>query len=422
MIKEFAVLISAVGTIIVLLVQLQLRLKLQRQELEFRKMEYEEKKAEREKHEKWLQGETVKLTKVGDMLGEKIFAFLKRDPEWAIEALEKAKLGPFAETIFGERSSHFREEKEFIADRFLPILLDRCKYQIEHERAHVYLLIDSGTTLFPFFKRLAVEAKRRTREAWLSHLTVVTNNLPGVESLMEFGRVDPHDRYSELAFDCRLLPGVPLPVYSAVAGPATEQAVRKLQTETHLDRESLFIGLLTGNWVRLRRSDPACPVPLVRGQSHLGFKQALLECCDEAYVISPLGKIFARASCEEVNRVLGFDGTSTDRAPYMDLQIKGEKASSVRLISTARCPGRVLSNLSVRIGERLNTREEDFSQFSSANFRDVPSLCFPFDKVPENWHLQIETEFPHVYTRDESIRRKWFFVPPDPANSMRANA
>jgi hypothetical protein len=423
MLSSIVILIPALLATLLLGRELYLKRKLMEQELEFRKKEFEEAQIEREERLEWLKRETLKLVNVGELLGEHITGSMKRDIGWAVEALNKAKLGPYADSLFGQRSGHFRDEKEYIAEEFLPYLLERCKFFIENGR-NVCLLVDSGTTLFPFFKKLGLETVRcrLNSERWLDKFAVVTNNLPGVESLIEFGRVNPNDPYSELAFECRLLPGVPLPVYSAVVGEETVQALERLRT-TRVQK-TVFIGLVTGNWIRLRRSPPACPVPLVRGHSHLHFKQALITCADEVYVVAPLGKIFANAAPEEVNQALGFDDKhiNASKKSYHEVDISGPKAASVKLISTCRMGDRVLSNLSILVGDRLDVHGARPRHFPESAKAQVPHILFPFDRLPNNWFLEKEVEFPHPYTRNEDFMKTYFFVPDRPPEKSRDRA
>jgi hypothetical protein len=50
-------------------------------------------------------------------LAEKLIA----DPHWAYLALEAAKLLPYKDTLFDERTQHFRQEKQELAIRAAPL-------------------------------------------------------------------------------------------------------------------------------------------------------------------------------------------------------------------------------------------------------------------------------------------------------------
>ncbi len=326
------------------------------------------------------------------------------------------KSAPRALSLFDERKLHFREEKLHLADHFLTPLLRRCQAHVESGK-QVHLLIDSGTTLFPIFEKLgeATAHAYRNRETWIEKLVIETNNIPGVESLMQAGRVDPSNRYSRLAINCDLLPGIPLPVYSALTGMKTVAALRQFREEA--GSNAVFITLITGNWIRLRRSAPVCPVPLARGTGHLEFKQALIDYSDEIFVITPLGKVFVEVPSGDVNVALGFDERQAepDKQPYLEVNITDEKAARVKMISTYRRPGCVLSNHGTRVRALLGVDTLDLSSilkhFHATSVGDLPHLVFPFENIPDDWFLQIETEFPHPHTRNETFMSKFFFVP-----------
>jgi len=137
---------------------------------------------------------------------------------------------------------------------------------------------------------------------------------------------------------------------------------------------------------------PTCPVPLARGLPHLRFKQTLINCAHEIYVVAPLGKIFADAAFEQVNVALGFDEkyASAGRKPYQEVDINDTKACGVKLISTSRIVGRVLSNLNVRVCDRLAVQDGRAQRFVDAAAEDVPHILFPFDRLPNNWYLEKE--------------------------------
>jgi hypothetical protein len=413
----FPLFLGILGALILFL-DLRTRRRLQKEDLDFRKKQFDEEKEEREERRKWLQREALRLTAVAEPLAEYVSKELKKDSRWLSEALERAKIGSHAQSIFTDRLGHFREEKEFLADHFVPMLLGRCKSLVTSGKK-VYLLIDSGTTLYPFFGRLAREAVRfrEDREKWIDDVIIATNNLPGVQRLMEVGRVNPNNRYSPLAIECVLFPGVPLPIYSAVTGKQTNDAVQRLRNDAESKKNIVFIALVVGNWIRLRRSTPNCPVPLARGTGHLEFKQTLIDNADEIYIVTPLGKVFINVPPDEINKALGFGTSHTDpdKQPYYEVLVTNDKARSVKMVSTSRMRGRVLSELSTKVQTLLETDSLNLPQlqFESLQSNEVPHILFPFDKLPDDWFLQIETEFPHSHTQREDLLKKYFFVPID---------
>ncbi len=387
--------------LVILGYDLYMRRKIMDSELSLQKEKSKRDKDEREEWQNWLAKERVELSKLSTPLSELISEELIKNSDWAVKGIKEANLGPYSKTLFGSRSKHYSKEKEKIASMFVPLLLSRCKRLIQTGK-HIYLVIDSGTTLRLLFKLLGEKTVQFSAddEKWIDKLTIVTNNLSGIQSLMEHGRPNPNNRYSGLAVDCRLLPGVPLPVYSAVTGEETEKALRELHSNTSDSNNSIFIGITTGNWVRIRKSEPRCPVPLGRGKGHLAFKQTLLNVSDEVFVISPLGKIFANASNENVNHLLGFSGDIKDpeRKSYDELDINSEKASSVKLVTTSRKKGRLLDRLSTCIKVHLRASsldEENAEKFRNAKVGETESVVGLFDDLPRD---EKEIEFPHGNT------------------------
>ena len=309
--------------------ELRMRRNIAVEELALQRRRFESEDRESKARQEWLAQQNIILGEMAGPLADKLKESLIADTKWAADALERAKLGPYTKTLFGERSSHFREEKEHIAECFIPVLLRRCRKLIEDDGKRVFLLIDAGTTLYPLFNRLGEQTVRAwaAGDSWFqeSRLVVITNNLPGVQLLMESGRPNPGNRYSGLAVDCRLLPGVPLPVYSAVTGDETEEAIMKIRPNNN-SKPIAIISLVTGNWIRIRRTLPRCPIPLARGKGHLKAKQNFVNAADEVYVVSPLGKIFASAEKEAVNKWLGFEDTQIDleKKPYDELSVTND--------------------------------------------------------------------------------------------------
>lgn len=366
---------------------------LEEQKLEFEKKKFQAEEQERKKLSIFREQEYRRFSQPASDIAEHLAKQLVNDPSWAHRALEAAKLLPYKDTLFGERTQHFKEEKEELATRFTPHLIKRCETLIEEGRRHVYLLIDAGTTLYPFFRIIGQETSKlwQRGEKWLKYLHLATNNLPGVEQLMLTGRQTQYGRYSKLAIeDCQLLPGVPLPIFASVAGEETNEAILNLRKKAQAKGDSdqpVFISLVVGNWIRIRRTKPRCPVPMARGIEHLKVKDTLIHIADEIFVISPLGKIFVSQSNEDVNKALGFDSTSTDpeKSSYDEIQINNELAPRVKLISTTRQPHRLLHRHSNRLEDAFEEgfkNEIDEDLFAKSKIEELPHLLFPFDKLP----------------------------------------
>jgi hypothetical protein len=396
---------GVLAAVLLLRHELRMRRHIAEEELGLRRQRFESEDRESRARQEWLERQNITLGEMVKPIADKLVASLVGDTKWAADALERAKLGPYTKTLFGERNSHFRKEKAHIAESFVPMLLRRCRKLIEEDGKRVFLLIDAGTTLYPFFSLLGEQTVRawEVGDVWFrdGRLVVVTNNLPGVQLLMENGRPNPTNRYSGLAVDCRLLPGVPLPVYSAVTGTETEEAITRIRSGNS-SQPIAIISLVTGNWIRIRRTSPRCPIPLARGKGHLKAKQNFVNVADEVYVISPLGKIFASAEREAVNKWLGFDRTQIDpeKQSYEELKVtRDEQIRKIALISTSRTNHRILGNLSVYLRGQLGVEALDEGDFTSRPLGEPASILFAFDDLPKEPSLEREVEFPHRHTR-----------------------
>jgi hypothetical protein len=381
--------------------------------LDFEKQKFREEQRRADQRLELMEREALSLRGVGALLAKNVADLLVQDTSWASEGLERAKLGPHAKTLFGERIGHFLDEKQHLADKFVPHLIRRCRSFVAVGK-DVKLLVDSGTTLYPVLSLLgrAAVSAHESQENWVDRVEIITNNLPGMEALMDCGRSNPNNRYSPLAISCQLLPGAPLPVYSALTGEKANAAIRQLKEECD-PSSTVFIALITGNWIRLRRTSPVCPVPLARGAGHKEFKEALINASDEVYVIGSLGKVFFQFSLDKVNEALGFsrDNPSSDKKPYEEVAISNEKARVVKLVSTSREPDRVLYPLSNKVAGVIDSYDLASTGDADEEVAGQPSdFLFPFDHLPHNWYLEIEAEFPHLSTRSDEFREKYFFV------------
>ena len=417
--------IFSFGTILLLTLEMSRRRKLRQEELKFQKDKYEKEKElleqrlefdrEKYKNEKvWIEQRRQTITEFAEDMSLEIIKQLKNDVSWASVALEKAKIKPNSQTIFAERWDHFRKEKEFIADTFLIPLMKRLKF-LSEQYSTVYLLIDSGTTLHHFFEKIGkfTVDSHLQEEEWIKKITLITNNLPGIDSLMQHGRIQPNYRYSPIAIECKLLPGAPLPVYSAVTGDDTITFLKHIKK---VSKNAYVLSLTTGNWIRIRRSTPSCPIPLARGKGHLEFKEAIFSESNEIYVISPLGKIFANADPVEVNTLLNLDDAkdNDEYHEYKELNINDKKAQDVYIITTSRNQKRILGQLSIRISTILGLRNEPHPM--SLECEDVlpdnpiGHKMYYFNELPMERDKELSEEFPHNHTRKNEFMSKFFYV------------
>ena len=419
----FVGLLSGIAAIILLAYELKMRRKIMTDQVELEREKFISEENKKADWQRWLERQKGALADLSNPIAEKVSSELKGNCEWATEAMQRAKLGPYSETLFGDRSGHFRKEKELLTKNFSLMLLNRCKYLCEKKGREVYILIDSGTTLFPLFKYIGYSTVKahNNDEAWLSKLNIITNNIPGMQSLMEHGRPTPSNRYSGLAINCRLLPGAPLPIYSAVTGKETGRYLEILKKDAgirHAKRKKnnvnseegpVFISIMTGNWVRINERSSRCPIPLARGEGHQEFKQQLLDFADEVYVISPLGKVFANASIKKVNSILGLKNNSKDpeKESYKEVCVDGDdKYKKMKLVSTCRRDGRILSKLStyliavLQISERVNE-----ALFIKSEIGETQHILFPFDDLSIEPCIEESEEFPHYQTRNEGFMK-----------------
>lgn len=396
--------------------------KLREKQQDFDEKKFRAEEEERKKLATFRQEEYRRFAEPAADIAKHIADFMTEDPHWAYRALEGAKLLPYTDTLFGERSKHFREEKAELAGRFTPYLLKRCETLITKHDRDVWLFVDAGTTLYHVFDIIGKETARlwQQREKWIDRFHLATNNLPGIEKLIQTGRKIPNARYSGLAIDdCRLLPGIPVPIFSAVAGSLTEDAIHSIKAQYKDNPEkAVILSLVVGNWVRIRNTLPRCPVPMARGKQHLRVKQSFVEVSDEIYVISPLGKVFVDYSNQEVNSALGYKPNFTDLedAPYEEVDIDNDKAKIVKLVTTLREKTAILHRHSNCVEDALVPTTGPGSialdDFSSCPIQDLPHLLFPFDKLPESRQEQIRHEFPHYHTRINKEVLKMFHVDP----------
>ena len=233
-----------------------------RVEAEQKKLALEEKRflaeeEQRRKASEYRHQEAERFSPIAAEIAMELSDILRADSSWARQALEAAKIAPYTDSIFGERFQHFQNEKNELAEDFTPLLLKRCEAHARSEK-EVFLVIDAGTTLYPFFELIGREAAKlrqsRGEDAnWLNHVHLFTNNLPGFEQLIRSGKIAPNDRYSPLAIaDSQILPGVALPVFGAVASTETSDAI-DLLSERRAGGPAVIIALVVGNWVRIRQ-------------------------------------------------------------------------------------------------------------------------------------------------------------------------
>jgi hypothetical protein len=402
-------------------------------------LEFERQRLEIERKRGEINTATLEVAHdLSNILGARIASELRLHCDWAAAALSQAGLAPNGRSIINQRSSHYHGEKLFLAEAFAPLLLARCRAYVEN-RIRVRLFIDSGSTLIPLIDQIARNSVRASKEDWIKSklLELYTNNLAGAISFMEHGRETYEDPYSDVVLSMNILPGHPLATFAAVSGPETLKAIsnmRSTATDDHHPHETVkIIAVITGNWVRARRSFPRIPVPLARGLGHLDVKQSIVNVADEIFVVAPLGKLGIGIATEDFNDLMDFelDSPVKARQSYSDLRIDVPTDPHrldpyiVKLVTTSRPnPSFVLYNQSAKLLAHMNESNDDSKRgqdpgiitaiqtqdFASRGIRELPHLAFPFDKLDREWQAQLETELPHPHTRNERTKMRFFLI------------
>jgi len=391
----------------------------QKRKLTEKEIDLIKQKSERE--EKYLQDKLSRLHDLASPLSEELKNNLVKDLSWLKNSFNSISSSHLPHTLFGERLTYFQMEKRAIMQEFVPLLLERCKKHIERNKK-IYLWVDSGTTLYYFMEALSYEIVqrviRRGEDIWkpeseLFH--VITNNLAGVQIAMDVGRLDSSNKFTGLAYNCKLLPGNALPLYSAVTGEETNEAVVNIRKKvSEKEKNALFIGILVGNWVRIRKTAPQCPIPMARGIGHLKIKQVIVENSDEVFMLSPLGKILKNKGLDEINSIM----CKNDPNPYEELTIDSDYQSQdpnkIKLVTTSRSDNNSqLYTHSVSIKRILDIHDETtdfFSKFiNEEKIEDVSHVMFPYDYLYKNKKEEDETEFPHRETSSPNVRVQLFY-------------
>jgi len=400
-----------------------------REEQQIREIEWRKERndAEKERFKEWI-GNTDKLATI---IKNKLI-------DSSLLYSHKTKIDSEYESIFNDRKMHYADEKKFIANKFVPLLMDRCEYLLEKNKKNVCLLVDSGTTMCEFLKRFSEEASMRANieeeeKKEKMSISVATNNIPGAMVAMEKGRLSSIDRFSKMSFTCHLFQGELLVTYSAVTGDETNAAVIEFIEKRRED--TIFIGITVGNWVRIRSSEPRVAIPMARGTGHLSFKQTLINYSDEIFVISPLAKIFTKGE-KDINKALKLDDTKPWKKPYKEIDTKkkiiiGERRnvtkidiskdeekvllSKIKLVTTDRMMGMILHEHAFRLKDTFDKKilsSENIDKIiNTDNIEDIESLImFDFNNLPENEVIQTETEFPHIVTQDPNFLKIFFNI------------
>jgi len=379
------------------------------QNLENQKYEFEKRKWDDQK--RYLeQGCGCNSISVGKAIAD----HLTGNIEWLESALRRTEFLPFANSRFSERTSHYSDEKERIADVFSEILIDNVSDIQKDGKTECILLIDSGTSTLPFFKKISSQVTDRASRSGITNINIITSNFAGAVRIMRSDdQVDP-------PVQCIIVAGSLSGDYAAIIGKEAIDSLRtlvnqrKIQTEKE-GKKCHIIALVSGNWVRLRHTKPRIALPMVRGKDHLELKQVYMELADQVYVIAPLGKIFVSNEKDDkksINDILmaGANKKITQRPPYDEVDT-GDKdarvlASKIKLVTSARCaPKYIMHAHSVAVGMTCGLNQ--MTAITSGDKIDLTDsritgifIRYDYDGDRE---VQIKLEFPHAYTHSKQM-------------------
>jgi hypothetical protein len=192
-------------------------------------------------------------------------------------------------SLFSVRAAHYTEEKFAICKRLLHELVHNEKIA---KRKSIYLLIDSGSTLFPVFGLLC-DYIRNEHEPYASILRkvhIITNNIPGVQVMITRGRKGSYVT-ADTVLDCIVIPGKVEAKYSAILSQeGINHVAYVLKKVRERENDVIVVALLTGNYISIGDGI------LWRGSFHGQMKNALAHCADSIYLLSPLGKVFNKTA------------------------------------------------------------------------------------------------------------------------------
>lgn len=203
-------------------------------------------------------------------------------------------------SLFEIRQSHFEPEKDLLAERMVDIVADEIE---SDQQLFMILVLDAGSTVAPMFQKLCFHPTFQFNKFNAERLKIVTNNLPGIADLVNFGRIGRRIS-AETLFRCRILKGETHSQYAASLGEETSKdlidAIDKFRDDIQIKQAQAAIKVIsvtTGNYVSLQEGI------LARDLNHLHVKGKMLTLSDEVYVLSPLGK-FLPYSHGQVNELL----------------------------------------------------------------------------------------------------------------------
>ncbi len=342
------------------------------------------------------------------------------------------------DTIYDERTTHYKEEKECMARHYIEFLENRVVSALNcPEIKKVVILLDSGTTLVPIFDNLGQKSNENsnyfTKHA---NVNIYTNNIRGILRLFKYKK--NISRYESLPFDCSVLPGKVLAPYEAFADEYTIKAIADLK------RSGVYvISITTGNYI-IYNDIQNIFLPIARAGFHPHVKSAMYYAANEVHVVAPLGKVLINnynsqsidmndninKTLHKFNTSLGYlDETVDEKNPYklitpdlltgMVKEITSqtdqfEWCKKTILITTSRDTFNArrywLSDHYFSIFNRLNRSLPD--TFCDPNVTTPSAYIYsiPFDGLPYSTDLQPKVEIPHKNLRNKQLLHQFFKV------------
>ena len=314
---------------------------------------------------------------------------------------DNRKLSGSYPTLFKERLQYYNTEKNFLAEQFSRLLLSRLKSIYTNQNRPITVFIDSGTTLYYLLGELGslINATYKDENSWVcnGNLSIVTNNILAMFLFIEHATTDGLSPTSEAVVPCTILPGIPQGNYGAITGDETIHALSQLGLTGNI-----VITVISANFVKLSQTFPSFPVPLVRGSQHPPIKKAAIKIADEAYFISPLGKILPFENPETLNEILHeYDNE------YVELS-NSNLCENLCLVTTRRYQKDILFGLSKHLLNKLEMPTQflpekwiqrplgkpDHVLFPFDKYEETPLSNFPFS--PSKEFIKLLTEFPYL--------------------------
>jgi hypothetical protein len=224
-------------------------------------------------------------------------------PSTVSQVYQKSYLHKSERSLFDYRQEHYAEEKDAVCRLFFKSLIDLIAKQTpagEKCNTKTYLLIDSGTTVFPIFKLLCDYYWDPYYHDILKNIEIITNNIPGISYIIDYGRRGD-SRNAEMLYKCNAVPGIIEGKYSAILGIKSvryiNNTIQTIKKKIEQKQKAIFVGLVTGNYISLRDGI------LWRGYGHGMVKNAIIHNSEYVFCLSPLGKIFD-LTAEDINKMI----------------------------------------------------------------------------------------------------------------------